>query len=256
MKRTAFVVAALALVVAACAQPLGPAAPLSADGPDGDWVLESGVPIVEGASITISFDGSQIGGRAACNTYGGTAHIDGDAVSIPGGGPGATFFMTEMACDQQIQASEQTFVQALFAVSAWSIEDGRLHLTGPDVDLVFESVAPIEAPDFVGTEWALQSLVDGESATSVAGDEATLFLSENGTVTGSTGCRTLAGTWVVRSGEVFFPEFGADGECPSNLSEQDGFIVTVLGDGFRPEISGNRLEVTDASGQVLVYVGR
>lgn len=75
-------------------------------------------------------------------------------------------------------------------------------------------------------------------------------------MTGSTGCRSLTGTWIVGNGEVFFPDFGAEGECPPDLAKQDGFIVTVLGDGFRPEISGNRLEVTDASGQGLVYVAR
>jgi len=256
MKRTAFIVAALALVVAACAQPAKPAGSLSVDSIDGDWVLVSGVGMVEGAAITISFDGSQIGGRAACNTYGGSADIGNGTIAIPASGPDGTFFMTEMGCDQQIQASEQAFVQALFAVTAWSIDGGQLHLTGPDIDLVFESVAPIEAADFVGTEWVLQSLIDGESVSSVAGDEATLFLDEDGTVTGSTGCRTLTGTWVVRSGEVFFPEFGADGECSSDLFEQDGFIVSVLGDGFRPEISGNRLEVTDASGWGLIYTSR
>ena len=261
MKRVALLVIGVALVAAACAQVVEPAAPadpgaLSANELDGDWVLVSGVPTVEGAAITMSFDGSQIGGRAACNTYGGTADIGNGTIAIPANGPGGTFFMTEMGCEPQIQASEQAFVEALFAVTTWSIEDGQLLLSDPTVALVFDPVAPIATSDLVGTEWILQSLIDGEVATSVGGDEATLLLAEDGTVTGSTGCRTLAGTWVVRSGEVFFPEFSAEGECPPDLAGQDGFIVGVLGDGFRPEISGNRLEVTDASGQGLIYVGR
>jgi len=261
MKRIALLLIGVALVSSACAQAVDPGAPadpgvLSVDGIDGDWVLVSGVPTVQGAAITLSFDGSQIGGRAACNTYGGIADVGDGTIAIPANGPGGTFFMTEMGCEPKIQASEQAFVDAIFAVTTWSIDGGQLHLTGPDVDLVFDPVAPIATSDLVGTEWVLQSLIDGESATSVAGDEATLLLSDDGTVAGSTGCRTLAGTWVVRSGEVFFPNFSAEGECPSDLASQDGFIVGVLGDGFRPEISGNRLEVTDASGQGLVYAGR
>jgi heat shock protein HslJ len=261
MKRVALLLIGVALVAAACAQAVGPAAPadpgaLSADELDGDWVLVSGVPTVDGAAITISFDGSQIGGRAACNTYGGTADIGNGTIAIPANGPDGTFFMTEMGCEPRIQSSEQAFVEAIFAVTTWSIENGQLVLSGPTVTLVFDPVAPIATSDLVGTEWVLQSLIDGEAATSVAGDEATLFLSENGTVLGSTGCRTLTGTWIVRSGEVFFPEFSAEGECPPDLAEQDGLVVAVLGDGFRPEISGNRLEVTDASGRGLIYVGR
>ncbi len=256
MKRIAFLLVGVALVASACAQPVDPSASSSAGGPDGVWVLVSGVPTVQGAAITISFDGSQIGGRAACNTYGGTASIGDGTIAIPAGGPGGTFFMTEMGCEPQVQASEQAFVDAIFAVTAWSIDGGQLVLSGPAVTLVFDPVAPIATSDLVGTEWVLQSLIDGDAATSVAGDEATLLLSEDGTVAGSTGCRTLSGTWVVRSGEVFFPEFSADGACPPDLAGQDGFIVGVLGDGFRPDISGNRLEVTDASGQGLIYVER
>ena len=255
MKRIAALLGSIALVAAACAQPTDSTASFN-DGVDGDWVLVSGVPTVEGAAITLSFEGSQIRGRAACNTYGGTADIGDAAIAIPASGPDGTFFMTEMGCEPQVQASEQVFVEALFAVTTWTIDDGQLVLTGSNVALVLDPVAPIATANLVGTEWILQSLIEGEAALSVGGDEATLTLSADGAVTGSTGCRTLTGTWIIRSGEVSFPDFAAEGECPSGLVRQDGFIVGVLGDGFRPEISGGRLEIMDASGQGLIYVSR
>jgi len=251
MNRFVVLVVGFALVVAACAQPGDPVSS-SAESPDGDWILVSGVAMVDGGPITLSFDGEEIGGRAACNTYGGTATITGNSIGIPGGG---SFFMTEMGCQANIQASEGAFVSALFEVRSWSVDGGKLELSGQDVSLVFDPVAAVPTSAIVGTNWVLESLILGETATSVSG-KATLLLSDDGTVTGSTGCRELSGTWVVGSGEIFFPEFSASGECSQDLRTQDGQIVTVLGDGFVAQVTGDRLEVTDASGEGLVYRSR
>jgi len=240
-----------ALVVAACAQPGGPSAS-SVESPDGDWVLVSGVAMVDGGPITLSFDGEQIGGRAACNTYGGTATITGNSMEIPGEGE---FFMTEMGCQADIQASEQAFVSALFEVSQWSVSAGQLELSGQDVSLVFEPVANIPTAAIVGTDWVLESLISGDSVSSVSGDP-TLFLGEDGTVAGSTGCRELSGTWVVGGGELFFPSLSANGDCGPELAAQDGSIIAILEGGFTAQVTGDRLEVTDASGQGLVYRSR
>lgn len=247
MKRFLVLAVGLAIVAAACAQP-GDAGSSSVETPDGNWILVSGVPIVDGGPITLSFTGEEFGGRAACNTYGGTATITGDSIEMPG----ATFFMTEMGCQADIQASESAFVAALFEVSDWSVENRQLTLTGQGVSLVFEPVADVPTAAIVGTNWVLESLVSGEAVSSVSGNP-TLLLSEIGTVAGSTGCRELSGTWVVGGGEIFFPELSASGECTDELRAQDGLIVTVLGDGFVAEVAGDRLEITDVSGEGLVY---
>jgi len=68
---------------------------------------------------------------------------------------------------------------------------------------------------------------------------ATLRLDSNGTLAGSTGCRTLTGSHVVVGGEILATGLGADGECSSALADQDGHIVSVLGDGFRADVDGD-----------------
>ena len=45
----------------------------------------------------------------------------------------------------------------------------------------------------------------------------------------------------------------ATGECPADQADQDGFVVTVLGDGFQAQIDGNQLTLT-AHGSTLLYV--
>jgi len=254
MKKAFLLIAGLVLVLAACAQAAdsgSDSGSVSATSPDGNWILVSGIAIVDGGPITLSFSGEEIGGRAACNTYGGTATITGDAIEISGG----DFFMTEMGCQADIQASEGAYVAALFEVSDWSVQDSQLTLTGQGVSLVFDPVADVPTAAIVGTNWVLESLVSGEAVSSVSGDP-TLLLSEDGTVAGTTGCRELSGTWVVGGGEIFFPDFSASGDCTDELRAQDGLIVTVLGDGFVAEVVGDRLEVADASGEGLVYRSR
>ena len=255
MRRLIIVVAGLAVLAAACAQPGDPVA-ASNESPDGDWTLVSGVPIVDGGPITLSIDGDDLGGRAACNTYGGTATISGDTIAIPADGPGGTFFMTEMGCEPSIQASESAFIDALFAVTNWVVTGDRLELTSATATLVFERLAPVPTADIVGTVWVLESLVEGDGVMSVAGDEATLVLSDDGTLSGGTGCRSLNGTWVERNGEIYFPNFAAEGECAPELAPQDGQIVGVLGDGFTAEVEGDQLLVTDVSGDALMYKSR
>jgi hypothetical protein len=47
--------------------------------------------------------------------------------------------------------------------------------------------------------------------------------------------------------------FGAHGECGADVEDQDGRVVSVLGDGFTVEIDGDRLTVTAAGGEGLSY---
>ena len=86
----------------------------------------------------MTINGSDIGGHAACNIYGGTIETDGGSVSIE------ALSMTEMACDEDAMASEAAFMSALpLAVSA-TRAGGRLTLNGPDVELNF-TLAPAGA---------------------------------------------------------------------------------------------------------------
>ena len=54
---------------------------------DGEWQLQAGtnqgqaVPIVAGSRITLKVDGTNAGGSAACNTYGGTIQVTGSSVA-------------------------------------------------------------------------------------------------------------------------------------------------------------------------------
>ena len=211
----------------------------------GAWQLASGmangepIPIVDTHPITLTIDEKGVGGTAACNHYG----LD------PSGG----FSVTEMACfPPETMESEAAFLDALSKVDEGVAEDGLL-LVGDGVELRFIALDPVPTADLLGTVWVLESLVQQETVSSVGGERATLELFSDGSFIGSTGCRTLSGTYVVTGAEVQFTNFGAEGECPANLQSQDSLVITVLEGGFRVEIDGDQLTLWTRGDEALIF---
>ena len=80
-------------------------------------------------------EAGEISGTAVCNSYMGTARIEGSSIVI---GPLAT---TQVACSGAAGVLERQFLAALDEANAWAIDgSGRLVLEGGDV-LVFEPAA-------------------------------------------------------------------------------------------------------------------
>jgi heat shock protein HslJ len=128
-------------------------------------------------------------------------------------------------------------------------------LAGEGVELVFERLAPPPTAAIVGTAWVLDSLISGDAVSSVAGEPATLRLDADGTFVGSTGCRGFGGRWIEANGEILFADFTMDLRgCPPELTGQDDHVVSVLGDGFRAAVDGQRLTLTSTGAEGLGYL--
>ncbi len=268
MYRAGGLVLALALVVAACGSvadetPVahtdevvddGSApAPPSVEGTSWTLVVGGGpggdIALVEGYPITLSFESGQLGGTASCNSYGGSYLLDGNRLVL-----GEEISSTAMACEPaEAMTAESVYLTALFDVTGVDLVGDELVLSGPASELVFARQADVPVAELVGQPWVLDTLIDGETASSVAGDPATLRLNADGTLVGSTGCRTLSGDYTISGASVLFTTFSADGECPPDLVDQDNQVVTVLGDGFTVEIEGDRMTLTSQGSEGLVY---
>jgi heat shock protein HslJ len=149
--------------------------------------------------------------------------------------------------------SESQYIEALPRVTAYSSSAEILTLTGDGVELNFIALPPVPIADLTGTVWVLESLIQGETISSVDDDRATLELFTDGSMLGSTGCRNLHGRYAVVGAEVTMPEIAAEGECPADLQSQDGHVVNVLGDGFQAVVEGLQLTLTASGGNGLVY---
>jgi heat shock protein HslJ len=252
---TWLVLAGVALALSGCGGITSPAisTPL-----DGDWQLERG--LVDGEAlrppetnrVTLSIGDGEVRGISACNSYGGELDIDGDRLSF------SQLWVTEMACSPpEIMELEMSYLTALQRVDQASGED-VLVLSGPDVELRYVEVPQVPTSELVGSSWVLDGLVSGTgpdaSVSSVVGEAATLLLTEDGALRGSTGCRKLSGRYTIAGDEVVATELAAEGDCPSEVRAQDSHVVSVIGDGFRVDIEGRRLTVTSRDGAEFVYV--
>jgi heat shock protein HslJ len=207
---------------------------IKGNGPDGE------VPMVKGYRITLNITGEQVGGTAACNSYGGDVAIDGHSFRLKGG-----LQMTEMGCAPQVHDSEAAYVDALTDIDTIARDADTLTLTGPATELDFELVPPPPVAQLTDTVWHLESLIEGTGpdGTVSSAAPARLVLRRDGTVSGSTGCRSLEGEWIERGDEILFTRLAAEGQCSADLQEQDGHVVGALGDGFTTDIEGRTLTV-------------
>ena len=247
--RRSTLIAALLLIVAACTS-----GEVSLPGVIGDWELQRGTaggnpfPIVDGHRITLNLsDDGTVGGVAACNSYGGTYVADDEDLII-----GDQLSATAMGCEPGVMDSEAAFLSVLREPLTYTANGDELTINHSTGELIFARVQPVPTAALLDTQWRLETLIRGDTATSVQG-EATLLLLADGTVTGSTGCRTFSGEHIVNADTVLFTTFSMAGECPSELADQDGLIVNVLGDGFTTAIDGDLLTLTSRGQEGLVY---
>lgn len=249
MNRIAFL-AVLALLATAC---LGSD---FADSIEGSWQMTSGtvdgeeIPLLDSHPITIHFEGDQMGGTAACNSYDGTFSLSGSRITI------SNLAMTEMACfPEETMRAEALFTEAISRVGTLAL-DGTLTLSGDGVEMVFEALEPVPDAGLTGVTWVLDGLIEGDAvSTPVADTRGFIELSPDGSVTGDTGCRPFSGRYVISGAEVLINELAADGpECEPNVADQDNLVFSVIGDGFRVEIDGERLTMWSRGDQGLTFV--
>lgn len=212
---------------------------------DGEWRLQAGtsqgaaIPIAAGHPITLKIDGTQVGGSAACNSYGGKLAIDGTTIKV------SELIQTEMACaDAGVMASEAAYLGALSEVTTAARDGDSLVMSGPQVELRFTLVPPVPNADLVGTTWVLESLINGEVVSSVTDDPATLQLNADGTLAASTGCRDVTGHYTIAGTTVHvtLDPYDMIG-CADPLGAQDTQVLAVIAaaDGFTVTIHGESL---------------
>jgi len=245
-------IAALGMLAGGCRLLGGAASP--APGVEGTWLLSSGsvdgspIALVAGSEPTMTLSGTDIGGRAGCNLYGGTFAIHGDRITI------SALSMTEMACDEDRMAEEAAYSAALDRVDTITLDGDRLVLAGSGVELRFTVVPPVADAELVGTPWLLQSLISADTATSVLGEPATMLLSADGQISGSTGCRTYAGAYARSGDTVTVTSLVVDDRaCGDDLAGQDAHVLGVLDGSFSVTIDGNRLTIMAADGAGLDF---
>ncbi len=210
---------------------------------DSTSVTAAGVdrPLVLGRPVTMTFEAETLRANAGCNGMGGHYSLDGDHLTV------GDLSSTAMACAEPgLMEQDAWFGSLLTAGATLALDGDRLTMTSGDTVIVFVDHATVD-PDrpLVGTTWTLESIIDGETASSVpVGVTATFTIADDhtaswGACNRSGGQVSSIGATSLTISDVRSTEIG----CPPPADGVDRAMNAVLHDTVTYEVDGAVLHV-------------
>ena len=206
----------------------------------------TGYDLVEGSELRLTFEDGRLSVNAGCNTIGGgyvvegaTLRFDGDAAS------------TQMACEEPLMAQDTWISGLLTEGMEVALSNDELTLSSDDVTIELQDATVAEpAAPIVGTTWTLDTLIEGESASSLpAGmDAPTLEIADDGAVTVFAGCNRGGGSATVAddgSSIDFGPLATTRMACEGDRGTVETLVLTVLDGEVAAEVTADRLTLTN-----------
>ena len=240
------VVVALGVIAVSCGEDASVSS--SSGGPMTDPLTDStftstsvrGRDLVADTAVRVSFEDGQLGLSAGCNSMGGAYSLDGDRLVIDG-----PMRSTEMACDPPLM-DQDSWLSGWFADGlTWRLDADRLTLTGADV--VMELTAGNVAVGTVEGIWQLETILNGETASSVPAEVKVPTLEINrGRVSVYTGCNRGDATIEVTEESIAFgPLRLTRMACSESAMQVEAAIAAAL-DGSAPyTVTADRLTIGD-----------
>lgn len=212
----------------------------------------TGRTLVPGTRLELSFPHKgKFRVRAGCNQLGGDVSFDGDRMKVTGQG------MTLVGCDPA-RSEQDTWVRAfLESGPRFALNGDELVLTGgaggAEVVKLIDKQANAQDKPLPGTHWVLESLISGQTASSVPRGAHAFLQFGTDTVTGSTGCNTLNGK-AVQSGEtITFSEIATTWKaCADQHATMEKTILAVVSGQVLYSIDGDVLWLRHPGGNSLM----
>lgn len=209
-------------------------------------------PLVEGSELRIDLEDGRLGMSAGCNRMAVGYSIEGATLVTDGEVAG-----TLMGCEPDLQAQDEWIGELLTRDMDVDLDGDRLVLTADDtvLTLVDATTTPL-AEGLVGPTWALDTMVDGDMASSVpAGATATITFAEDGTYGVDTGCNTGSGTYAVDGTTLQVdPPATTRRGCQGDAGMVEQAVLTVLDGPIDARIEDGRLVLTHPGGTSLVFL--
>jgi len=251
----------LLLVVAGCgAPPVDPVDPAGsgADPLRGHTFLAAEVTVagephelVGGTEVSLDFtEDGRLVANAGCNTMSGKVTTADGRLDVGGG-----LAMTEMGCDPPRHDQDEWLAGVLGAGPEWRLAGSRLVVSTADTELVLEDreVADPDRP-LTETTWAVDTLVDGDAASSTpAGATATLEFAGDRVLI-SAGCNGGSAGYTVSGDTIRFerPQLTLMA-CAPDIMRLEAAVLAVVGDEAELtfEVEADRLRLNHPSGKGL-----
>lgn len=210
-------------------------------------------PLVTGTTIRLRIlEGGRIAVQAGCNTSEGPARIEAGTLVVD------DLATTEVGCEEALQQQDEWIAGFFRGRPAWKLDGATLVLNGKDIELkMVDNAAGQAARPLVGTRWTVETLVSAGMSSSVpAGTAAFVNFTDDGKVTGSTGCNSFGGTAKVDGAKITFGELiMTKMACDGAAGDLEASVLRVLDQALTYRIDGNRLVLEAPDGSSLELVG-
>jgi heat shock protein HslJ len=194
--------------------------------------------LVKGTEIRLRFEGSRLTITADCNTMSGGYSLVDTRLTVQ------SLATTEMGCDRA-RMEQDTWLAGLFAktVQFMSGDDATI-VSGTTVLALADREKVSPDKPLSGTKWTLDTIVDGQAASSVPADQ-TASLEINGDLIAlKDGCNDGSGTVAIQADAITFGDIGfTTRPCPTSNQVVPGFAAVLTGTATLV-IEENRLTVT------------
>ncbi|WP_455360749.1 META domain-containing protein [Streptomyces sp. SYSU K21746] len=221
-----------------------------------DTLTVNGKPAEAPAGAHVEIDAKgRASGNFGCNRFGADVTVKGDAITV---GPAQS---TEIGCEKDLQQFETALTRAFSGELKAKLAGDRLTLTTQRGDTIAltskpdKSEKPEKPVQLIGPEWAVDSLLDGGTVSSLPADvagKAQLTFGKDGTVGGSLGCNRVSGKATVDGSTLTFGRLASTRKmCPGPVMETERALQNVLKGKVTYTIDGSTLTLTAADGTGL-----
>lgn len=242
----------LAAVAAACSTDSDSADGNSAEDLTGRTFVStsvSGTQIPGAGPMVVEFpEDGRISATAGCNRFVGGVDLSEGRVKAP------DLASTMMARLPEREGADAWLTTLFDAEPRWSLDGNTFTLTGDDITVSLQDEKVVD-PDLpiTGTEWVVTSLRTADAVVrSVALENAapTLTLSDDGTLTGNTGCNEFGGSAEVGDNVILFePLTMTRAACADpELADIETHVLNVLAGETTYIVQGSSMTLTAANG--------
>ena len=252
---------AMLLTVVACGQPAASGGPGPAENPLAGRTFLSTAVTTAGAAhqlladtrVSLRFtDDERLLAEAGCNKLSGAVSVSGDRIEVE------QLAMTQIGCDPQRHQQDKWLAEVLTGSLAWRLTDTELVITAGDTELTLLDRETAE-PDLgiVGPTWTVDTLVDGQVASSVpAGVTASLEFGKD-TVAVAGGCNSGTARYELSGSTITFDKLTMTLKaCADDVMRVEQTVVAVLDGEVTFEVDSSRLTLDHPSGKGIQLRGQ
>lgn len=204
--------------------------------------------LASGSTIRLEFSKIAITANAGCNQLMGKASLDAGRLTVDNLGG------TEMGCEKPLMDQDEWLSEFLTSSPVWKLDGETLVLSDGTTKIELRE-EKLTAKPLHGTTWALDTLIEGETASSIPqGVKATLKLGEDGKLSGNAGCNGFGGGFTAKAGKLTVSNLGVTRmACGGDKDIVEKAVLAVLDGTVAYQIKGETLTLTHPSGKGLRF---